>query len=652
MPGIFGIVNNTPRATLFAELAEMSRRLKHYPWYKENRYVDAANRLALGRTSLGFVNTAEQPATNEDGSLLAVMEGEVYDYAEQRRILASAGHVFRGDSHAELLLHGHEQDGSAFFRNLHGYFAAAIWDTRHRQLILLNDRFGMKPLYYAVLPDRLLFASEIKALLADPELSRAPDPRGIAQFFTFGQLLGEDTLLKAVRLVPAAGWLTYEVDQGRVQQDRYWRSSAGGSNGRARTETALLDEIDEAFGRAVERCTRGDEPLGLSLSGGLDARTILGVIDPRRAVTTVCLGMEGSLDHRCAEEMARLADRPHHRHVLNTRFLARFEEYLRHDVYLTDGHYLCSVIVMPTLPLYRELGIRVLLRGHAGELLHMDKAYNFSLDAQALTLRSTGELEAWLFRRLRMYTYLEEAGGDALFAPPYRGQIEELARTSLRLCLEETEGIDPPVQRVSYLFLNQRLRRETALSMMEFGSLVETRLPYLDGDLIDLLLAAPPELKLADKIQSHILGRRMPAFLKVVNANTGARLGAGPLTRTFTELRMRVLAKLGVKGYQPYERLGLWLREDLRLFVQQLLLDDRFLGRRIFDPAGVRAVVEGHLNQGRNYTYLLLGLMSFELGQRALLDGDGCAANDSPARAGEGLPFATAAPLLRNDSWY
>jgi asparagine synthase (glutamine-hydrolysing) len=652
MPGIFGIVSTTPRANLSDDLVGMSQRLKHHAWYKEDRHVDAENRLALGRVSLGFVNVAEQPATNEDGSLLGLMEGEVYDYPEQRQALAAAGHAFRGNSHAELLLHGYESMGQKFFRGLHGTFAAAIWDVRNRQLILSNDRFGMKGLYFAVLPGRLLFASEIKALLADATLSRQSSPRGIAQFFTFGQLLGEDTLLEAVQLLPSAGWLTYTVDDERVSRERYWRPETRSTSGSARTEKALLDDIDEAFQRAVDRCTRGNEPLGLSLSGGLDARSILGVLDPERPVKTVCLGLEGSLDHHCSEEMARLANRPHHRHILNTRFLARFEEYLRHDVHLTDGHYLCSVIVMPTLPIYRELGIQVLLRGHAGELLHMDKAYNFSLDSDAQTLRGAADLEAWLFRRLKMYTFLEEAGGEALFAPAYRGQIEDLARTSLRACLQESEGVDPPVQRVSHLFLSQRLRRETALSMMEFGSLVETRLPYLDNDLIDLLLATPPELKLGDKIQAHILRRRRPEFLKVVNANTGACMEAGPLRQSFSKLRMRVLAKLGVKGYQPYERLGLWLREDLRLFVQRLLLGERCLERGVFDPAAVKAVVEGHLNQGKNHTYLLLAMMAFELGQRMFIDSDGHAANGRSAPTGEGFSLAAALPLRGSDSWY
>src|SRR5205814_273208 len=127
------------------------------------------------------------------------------------------------------------------------------------------------------------------------------------------------------------------------------------------------------------------------------------------------------------------------------------------------------------------------------------------------------------------------------------------------------------------MFLAQRLRRETAQSLVEFDSVVETRLPYLDNDLVDELFAAPPELKLGDAIQAHIL-RRRPDFLRVVNVNTGTVVGAGRVRRAVGNFRRRVLAKLGVKGYQPYERLGLWLRRQLRPLVERLLLDDRCLG--------------------------------------------------------------------------
>jgi asparagine synthetase B (glutamine-hydrolysing) len=342
---------------------------------------------------------------------------------------------------------------------------------------------------------------------------------------------------------------------------------------------------------------------------------------PQRPVTAVSLGIAGSIDLDSAAELARLARRPHHRYLLNTDFLSRFEEHLRYMVHLTDGHYLSQCIVMPTLPLYRELGIQILLRGHAGELMHMKKAYNFSLDREALALRGAADLEAWLFRHLR--TYMLEGVGKDLFAPPYKDSFDALARESLRGCLAESEGIDPPLQRVAHLFLTQRSRRETALSLAKLGSVVETRLPYLDNEVIDALMAAPPGLKLDEKIQAYILRRRLPAFLGVVNANTGTRIGAGRLTRLFARARLKVFAKLGVPGYQPYERLGRWLRADLRPLVEHILLSRRCLDRGVFHPPAVRAVVDGHLNRGRNHTFLLMAMMIFELGQREFVDVDG-----------------------------
>src|SRR5204863_9327904 len=150
----------------------------------------------------------------------------------------------------------------------------------------------------------------------------------------------------------------------------------------------------------------------------------------------------------------------------------------------------------------------------------------------------------------------------------------------------------------------------------------ETRLPYLDNDLVDELFAAPPELKLGDAIQAHILRRRRPDFLGVVNVNTGTVVGAGRVRRAVCNFRRRVLAKLGVKGYQPYERLGLWLRRELRPLVMRLLLSDRCLGRGVFDADTLRAVVDDHLHRRKNHTYLLLALMIFETGQRQFVDAE------------------------------
>ena len=289
-------------------------------------------------------------------------------------------------------------------------------------------------------------------------------------------------------------------------------------------------------------------------------------------------------------------------------------------VHLTDGHYLSQCIVIPTLPVYRQLGIKVLLRGHAGELLHMGKAYNFSLDDSALAIIDESQLESWLWHHL--CAYMLDAVDGPLLAGADTAEVEQLARDSMRQALASSAGVEPVLQRVWHLFISERLRRETALSMVEFGSVVETRLPYLDNDLVDTLLAAPPQLKLGEAMQQHMLARRKPEFLSIPNANTGTRIGAGRVAQKLATLRMKVLAKLGVPGYQPYERLGLWLRRELAPLVRDLLLAERTLDRGVFRPDTLRSVVGQHLDHQRNHTYLLLALMIFEIGQREFLDGE------------------------------
>lgn len=608
MPGIFGLALKTPADDLPERIGAMAVRLRHHEWYAQYLHTDEGGRVAFGRVTAH----AGDGHPSSAGALVVALEGEVYDAAVHRRALEADGVCFTSDSFAELVLHGYASRGIAFFRGLHGKFAAAIWDGRSRKLHLVNDRFGMKPLYYAQAPGRMLFASEIKALLTDPAIGRRTDLRGVAQFFTFGQLLNEDTLVEGAKLLPAAGWLTYDADADRLTIDRYWRLE--GKLAPNRTAAESVDRIDAAFAASVRRMTTDVDGLGLSLSGGLDARTILGAIGPGRGLTTLSLGIPGSMDHVSAAEMSRRLGSQHRQVVLGEEFLADYESHLRHMVRLTDGLYLCQCIVMPTLPVYRELGVRVLLRGHVGELMHMTKAYNFTLDRAALGLGDGAGLFGWLWPRLQ--SFMLDGVGSRLFAPAHRGEVEGLARDSLQVALADTAGTDPAPHRIWHLFLAQRSRRETALSLAEFDSVVETRLPYLDNELIDELFAAPPELKLGDTIQSEILSRRRPELLDVVNVNTGTRVGASRLAKFVAKARLKVFAKLGVKGYQPYERLGLWLRRELRPLVERLLLSDRSLGRGVFDPDAVRSAVADHMAQRRNHTYLLLALMIFEVGRQ------------------------------------
>lgn len=617
MPGLCGRVDRAWQDATGVELEAMMGVMTHHDWYRHERHLDPSTGVSLGRVSLGRANDPPQPAVSVDGALVAFLDGEILEPQRHRQRWRRDG-AGGQETGAELLLRGYEAMGRAFLSGVEGSFVGAILDARKRQLILLNDPFGMRTLYVAQANDRFLFASDLKALLLDERIDRRMNPRGLALFFSYGQFLGDETYFEAIRPLPAASWITYDLSTGAIQRDRYWRLGSGPDLCRA-SNAEIVDRIDRAFQQAMDRRVGGAQRLGLSLSGGLDARTMLGVIDHDHVdVTTICLGVEGSVDLGSAQQMANIVGCEHHSVVLNTDFLSSYERHLRDMVRLTDGHYLCQCIVMPTLPLYRELGIDVLLRGHAGELMHMDKAYAFSLDAEALSLTSDDGVEDWLFRHLQ--GFMTKALSAPLFAGDLEREAPSIARDALRAALDDGVEVNAPLQRLWRLFVNERLRRETSLSMMEFGSLMDIRLPYLDRELVELLVATPIALKRGETIQEKILQRRRPEFTRITNANTGAPMGASALRQKIATVKMKVLGKLGVKGYQPYERLGRWLKRELRPLVESLVLSERSLARGYFNPDTIRQAVAQHLASERNHTYLILSLMIFETMHRELLE--------------------------------
>jgi asparagine synthase (glutamine-hydrolysing) len=595
----------------------MLRELVHDPWHKEHSRCDQSAGAALGMVALAESNRGQLAwdATTRSG---IVLDGELFESSRVAEALRREGVEVPGGDQAALLLAGWRYGGRNFLRGLHGSFAAAIWDGGEQTLTLITDRFATRPIYYKVASEGLRFSSGLASLLAGDTSPRKISPRGLAQFFTFGHYQRDDTALADARVLPAAACFTFRAPTQRLEPATYW------SLRESKVKTAVdrlewLEWIDDAFTTAVRRCTLQTPHLGMSLSGGLDARTMLGVMDTHSTpLQTVCMGVRGSLDHRSSAELSRLAGCPYHAHILDASFLSNYRTHLDRMVQLTDGQYMSQCIVIPTLGVYRELGIHTLLRGHAGELMHMRKAYNYSLDEAALQIRTGSQLREWLLGHLP--AFLQEGVTGPLFAPQYQTGFRELACRSLDEDLADVAHIEQPLARIWSLFVQQRLRRETVLSMVKFRTVVEPRMPILDADLVPLLLAAPTDMKLGEEIQLHILRRHRPEFLRVTNANTGASLGAGAWVQRAATLQMKVLAKLGVPGYQPYERLTVWLKRELAPLVREILLDPRTLDRGVYDPAGVRAAIRQH-EQGHNRTYLLMCLMIFELGLRRLIDG-------------------------------
>jgi asparagine synthetase B (glutamine-hydrolysing) len=619
MPGICGIVDSQTGTPVDHALDRMVAAMRRHNWYGERRFVSEQGNVAFARVSLQ--DESQSPQCRRDGAapIVVAFDGEIYSDTTTPDANEDYVTSFRAGVAAQ---------GRNFLARLNGSFAAAIWDESAGRLTLCNDRFGSRPIYYTHRDGQFLFASNIAPLVAGGVDHQKINLKGVAQFFSFGHYFGDDTSVADVRVLPAGAWCVYDTENDRLQIDRYHRLEdprpASGLTGEA-----LLDRLDELFYAAVRRRSGDEKGLGLALSGGLDARTILGVMDgtPPK-VSSVCYGMPGSLDDRASRQMCEHVGSPYRGYVLSSAFLTEFRDHLEGMVQLTDGQYLSQCIVMPTLPMYREWGMSALLRGHAGELLHMRKAYNYSIDAEALEIRSQSELESWLAKRLP--AYLIEGLDVPVFRPNVQREIASLANESLREAIAPLEAIEPAPQRIWHLFLAGRLRRETSLSMVKFRSVLEPRLPYLDNDLIDAILATPAEVKLGDEIQSHMLKKRRPGFFKIVNANTGAPMGAGPLRNKVASFQKRVFAKLGLPGYQPYERLGLWLRREVAPTVRSILLDEQCLDRAPFSPDGIRSAVDSHLSGRRNHTFLLMALMIFELGQRWLAEVASGATDRSP----------------------
>lgn len=605
MPGLFGVAAFASQSS--AAPIERMRRTLESPKYCLNVVASGDSEVAVGMTAIERYAAERRPVRR--GCLLASVDGEFIDRPMRDDVVA----VDAVYPDADCLLDAYVADGPECIKQFEGKFSACIWDGKLGKLILFSDRFGMKPLYWTECAGNLLFSAELKGVIA--ALGRRPawNLAGMVDFLSFGHLLGDHTFYDRVQVLSAASILSFDRSTGRIETRRYWRPRP---SPRTPSESAVaMDRLDDALARSVKRNLGGCGRPGISLSGGLDGRTIVALLDRTAPpLTSVCLGMEGSLDHQCAAKIAALTGCRHHAHVLDAEFLSDFAGHFRRMVQLTDGHQLDQCIVMPTLPLYADLGIDRLLRGHAGELFHLDKAYNYSMRPADCCLAGEAALLAWCRGRLKSFIF------DGLDRPLLRGlslaDMEWTADESLTRALSETDFLESAADRISWLFVSQRLRRETALSMTIFNSVVETRIPFLDRDVIEAVLEIPPAQRFGDRIQSQVIRRRRPALLTVKNSNTNARMGASSAANRIGLVAMKVMGRLGFRGFQPYERLGLWLRRELRPWVHELLLSDECLQSDLFEPDTVRRIVERNESGERNFTYLILALMILEQGRR------------------------------------
>ena len=318
MCGIVGILELDGATSPSRHVLEsMTAAIAHRGPDEHGIWVDGCVGLAARRLRVVDLVTGQQPLANEDGSVRLVANGEIYNAGELREDLRRKGHLFTTRTDTEVILHAYEDEGPACLERLEGMFAFALWDGRRQRLVLARDRFGEKPLYYARLSRTLLFASEPKALLMHPRVSRELDWTALARYLTYDYVPAPHAIFRAVRKLPPAHWMAVGVD-GAETGGRYWTPPAPGASRPTRRQAA--EGVLDLLRQSVRRRLTCDVPWGTFLSGGLDSSlvTALAVAESPRPVHTFALGfVESTYDERvAAADVAARLGTEHHEVVL------------------------------------------------------------------------------------------------------------------------------------------------------------------------------------------------------------------------------------------------------------------------------------------------------------------------------------------------
>src|SRR5215471_13435657 len=318
MCGIAGIVgSDRSHPADVREISRMCRTIAHRGPDDEGIHVAGHVGLGMRRLSIIDLSTGRQPIHNEDRTVWIVFNGEIYNFAELRTRLESRGHRFYTNTDTEVIVHLYEDHGSDFVRRLRGMFAFALWDENRQRLLLARDRFGKKPLHYAIDGGRLLFASEIKALLAvEPALAEV-DAEGLANFFYFGYIPDPLTAFHRIRKLPPGHLL--EFASGQTWLRRYWTLPDYGVY-EPKSEEECLEELEERLAEDVKIRLVSDVPLGALLSGGVDSSTVVALMAraSSKRVKTFSIGFSNQdfdeANH--ARAIAKRFDTEHHELVI------------------------------------------------------------------------------------------------------------------------------------------------------------------------------------------------------------------------------------------------------------------------------------------------------------------------------------------------
>jgi asparagine synthase (glutamine-hydrolysing) len=627
MCGICGKLAFDNKAMISQALVKaMADTIRHRGPDDEGYYVSGPVALGFRRLSIIDLHSGHQPLSNEDGSVWIVFNGEIYNYQDLRGFLLSKGHVFKTRTDTEVIVHLYEEFGPECLKKLRGMFSFAIWDNNAKTLFLARDRVGIKPLYYHLTDTSIVFASEIKAILADPSVHGQLDPELIDRFLTFQYVPGQETLLRGIQKLAPGHYLL--LKDGRPVIRQYWDLKFAEPFHGKNIEQAGADLL-ELLSETVNLHMIADVPVGVLLSGGVDSTGVLSlaVDQTDKKVSTFTVGFSGEevADERPYAKLA--AERFGTEHYEMTITAGDFAAFLPKYVWYMEE----PVCEPPALALYyvsklaRE-HVTVLLSGEGGDeafagysnyrnlvwlervkrggpllrnalaggMSHANSLFRLSSLAKYAPLMTDHFPDYYYGRTSNPYRTTGNGLGSVYSRDFLRAVDRERSLEPVRALQARVRGLDT-LDAMLYIDTKSWLPDDLLIKAdkMTMANSIELRVPLLDHKVLEFAASLPSSLKINGLTTKFILkkalSRRIPK-----------------------EIRNRKKTGFPV----PYES---WLRTDLKDLTWDVLMDSRTINRGYFNRTAIERMLRANSN-GSNCSKDIFSLLTLELWQRTFLE--------------------------------
>ena len=626
MCGICGKIEFDREARVSPSLIKsMADTLWHRGPDDEGYYFSGQVGLGFRRLSIIDLGGGHQPLCNEDETVWIVFNGEIYNYQDLRSVLLAKGHVFRTESDTEVIVHLYEEFGEKCVEHLRGMFAFAIWDGPQNLLFLARDRIGIKPLYYYLSAKSLIFGSEIKAIMADPEVKPEVLPGMINRFFTFNFLPGEDTLLKKIyKLLPGHCMV---VREGKLQVRQYWDLTFPKSD-------LTLEEAQRQLLALLEETVRlhmiSDVPIGFLMSGGLDSTALLSFAAQTREHSlsgyTIGFSDPGVVDER---PYARLAARKfgveHHEMTIGSKEFQEFlPEYVR---YMEEPVFEPPAVALYYVSRLAKDYVKVLISGEGGDeafagysnhrnILWLERVK--SLFPQSIKASASAGL-AGLNKLLRSSKVTKYGpliskpfesyyySGTSLQYGFFRDHIDQLYSREFAEAVGTSDPLgvvrkyidkgvtSDPINRMLYIDTKTWLAHDLLLKAdkMTMANSIELRVPFLDHRVMEFAASLPGSYK--------VHGFKTKYIAK----------------KTLSDRVPREIVERKKAGFPvPYAS---WLRTTMANWVREVLLDRTALDRGYFDKSCIYRILDENRRYGINSKEIFC-LITLELWHRTFLE--------------------------------